>query len=220
MGKNLVWAWFLIFWTNRHPCKYISIKWDLGNFKFQLFFFFLNEAIHGMIKILKFKAELVSKMNIPFLRGNCTPNQKIACFVPYLKIIHTGKTKLHVPDTKRVTLVYLYHVNRCGSHKKLLIAKLDFVQVCGLSLNFYSNTLRKFYKFSDSRPTWASPTLQWRIDQSADNITGLKCAKECLILKYIITSRILADTGTSQYWWILEHFWFTNFTWKCDIYIL
>ena len=97
-------------------------------------------------------------------------------------------------NTKRVTLVYLYHVNRCGTHKKLSIAKLDFVQVCGLSLNYYSNTLRKFYKFSDSRPTWASPTLQWWIDQSADNITGLKCARECLILKYIIISRILGST--------------------------
>ena len=63
-------------------------------------------------------------------------------------------------NTKRVTLVYLYHVNRCGHYKKLSIAKLDFVQVCGLSLNFYNNTLRKFYKFSDSRKTWTSPTLQ------------------------------------------------------------
>ena len=54
---------------------------------------------------------------------------------------------------KRVTLVYLYHINRCGHHKKLLIAKLDFVQVCGLSLSFYNNTLRKFYKFSESRET-------------------------------------------------------------------
>ena len=65
-----------------------------------------------------------------------------------------------VIDTKRVTLVYLYHVNRCGHHKKLSIAKLDFIQVCGLSLNFYNKTLRKFYKFSDSRKTWTSPTLQ------------------------------------------------------------
>ena len=55
--------------------------------------------------------------------------------------------------TNRVTLVYLYHVNRCGHHKKLSIAKLDFVQVCELSLNFYNNTLREFYKFSDSRGT-------------------------------------------------------------------
>ena len=54
---------------------------------------------------------------------------------------------------KRVTLVYLYHVNRCGHHRKLSIAKMDFVQVCGLSLNFYNNTLRKFYKFCDSRET-------------------------------------------------------------------
>ena len=29
-----------------------------------------------------------------------------------------------------------------------------------------------------------------QIDQSADNITGLKCTKECLILKYISISRI------------------------------
>ena len=54
---------------------------------------------------------------------------------------------------KRVTLVYLYHVNRWDTHKKLSIAKLDSVQVCGLSLNFCNNTLRKFYKFSDSRQT-------------------------------------------------------------------
>ena len=62
--------------------------------------------------------------------------------------------------TKQVTLVYLYHVNRWDTHKKLSIAKLDFVQVCELSLNFYNNTLRKFYKFSDSQQTWTSPTLQ------------------------------------------------------------
>ena len=62
---------------------------------------------------------------------------------------------------KWVTLVYLYHVNRWDTHKKLSIAKLDFVQVCGPSLNFYNNnTLRKFYKFSDSRQTWTNPTLQ------------------------------------------------------------
>ena len=46
--------------------------------------------------------------------------------------------------TKRVTLVYLYHVNRRDTHKKLSIAKLDFVQVCELSLHFYNNTLHKF----------------------------------------------------------------------------
>ena len=43
--------------------------------------------------------------------------------------------------TKRVTLVYLYHVNRWDTHKKMLIAKLDFIQVCRLSLNFYNNKL-------------------------------------------------------------------------------
>ena len=60
---------------------------------------------------------------------------------------------IQVDLVQRVTLVYLYHVNRCGHHKKLSIAKLDFVQVCGLSLSFYNNTLRKFYKFSDSWET-------------------------------------------------------------------
>ena len=63
-------------------------------------------------------------------------------------------------NSKQVTFVYLYHVTRCGHHKKLSIAKLDFVQICGLSLHFYNNTLRKFYKFSDSRETLKSPTLQ------------------------------------------------------------
>ena len=52
--------------------------------------------------------------------------------------------------TKWVTLVYLYHVNIWDAHKKLSIAKLDFVQVCGLWLNFYNNSLRKFHKFRDS----------------------------------------------------------------------
>ena len=69
-------------------------------------------------------------------------------------------TLVSVGSIKLVTLVYLYHVNRWGTHKQLSIAKLDFVQVCWLSLNFYNNTLRKFYKFSDSRQTWTSPTLQ------------------------------------------------------------
>ena len=44
--------------------------------------------------------------------------------------------------------------------KMPFIAKLDFVQVCRLSLNVYNNTLRKFYKFSDSCQSWTSPTLQ------------------------------------------------------------
>ena len=28
------------------------------------------------------------------------------------------------------------------------------------------------------------------------------------------------DTETSQYCWILEHFWCTSIAWKCDIYVL
>ena len=53
-----------------------------------------------------------------------------------------------------------YRENRWDTHEKLSIVKFDFVQVCGLSLNFYNNTLRKFYKFSDSWQTWTSLTLQ------------------------------------------------------------
>ena len=51
---------------------------------------------------------------------------------------------------KRVTLVY-YHVNRWATNNKLSIVKLDFVQVCGLSLNFFNDTLRTFYKFKIQR---------------------------------------------------------------------
>ena len=104
------------------------------------------------------------------------------------------KQESYVPvqfgDTKRVTLVYLYHVNRCGHHKKLSIAKLDFVQVCGLSLNFYKNTLRKFYKFSDSRKTWSwtSPTLQsadWPISRQYHRPQVLKRVSYPEVYKYI-----------------------------------
>ena len=28
------------------------------------------------------------------------------------------------------------------------------------------------------------------------------------------------NTGTSQYFWILEHIWCTSIAWKCDIYVL
>ena len=90
--------------------------------------------------------------------------------------------------TKRVTLVYLHHVNRCGHHKKFLIAKLDFIQVCGLSLNFYNNTLRKFYKFSDSRKTWTSPTLQsadWPISRQYHRPQVRKTVSYPEVYKYI-----------------------------------
>ena len=85
--------------------------------------------------------------------------------------------------TKRVALVYLYHVNRCGHHKNLSIAKLDFVQVCGLSLNFYNNSV-SFTNLATVGKLEQVQLCNQLIDQSADNITGLKCAKECLILKY------------------------------------
>ena len=67
----------------------------------------------------------------------------------------------YIPGLNQVgdTLI-LYHVNRWGTDNKLSIAKLDFVQVCGLLLNFYNNTLRTFYKFSYSRQDWTCLTLQ------------------------------------------------------------
>ena len=49
-----------------------------------------------------------------------------------------------ISTTKRLTLVYLYHASHWDTHKKFSIAKVDFVQVRGLSLNFYNSILRKF----------------------------------------------------------------------------
>ena len=58
-------------------------------------------------------------------------------------------------DAKWKILIALYQVGdtriplprKSLEHpQKLSIAKLDFVQVCGLSLNFYNNTLHRFYK--------------------------------------------------------------------------
>ena len=59
------------------------------------------------------------------------------------------------------------------------IAKLDFVQVCVSFTN--SVTVGSLEQVQLCNP---------RIDQSADNIIGLKYAKEFLILKYISISRI------------------------------
>ena len=72
--------------------------------------------------------------------------------------------------------------------QKLSTAKLDFVQVCGLSLNFYNNTLCKFYKFSDSRKTWTSPTLQsadWPISRQYHRPQVLKRVSYPEVYKYI-----------------------------------
>ena len=85
------------------------------------------------------------------------------------------------PIIKQVTLVYLYHVNRCGHHKKMSIAKLDFVQVSGLSLNFYNNICVSFTNSATVERLEQVQLCNRLIDQSADNITGLKCAKECLM---------------------------------------
>ena len=75
------------------------------------------------------------------------------------------------------TLVYRYIVNRWDNGKKLLIARLDFVQVCGLSLNFCNNT---YVNFRNLATVGRFVQVQFYIrpvDQSAGNITGLKCAK-------------------------------------------
>ena len=54
----------------------------------------------------------------------------------------TNQKHYQAGDTRDV---YLYHINHWNTHKKFSIAKLDFIQVCrlSLSLNFYINTLRK-----------------------------------------------------------------------------
>ena len=55
-----------------------------------------------------------------------------------------------------------------------------------LSLNFYNNTCVSFTNSATVRRLEQVQLCNWRTDQSADNIyiTGLKYAKECLILKY------------------------------------
>ena len=61
---------------------------------------------------------------------------------------------------------------------------MDFVQVCRLLL--ISITIL-CVSFTNSATVGRLEQVQLcnrLIDQSADNITGLKCAKECLILKY------------------------------------
>ena len=78
--------------------------------------------------------------------------------------------------------------------KSVWTPKLDFVQVCGPSLNFYNKPLRNFTNSATVGRLEQVQLCNRLIDQSADNITGLKCAKECLILKYISISRILGYT--------------------------
>ena len=61
------------------------------------------------------------------------------------------------------------------------IAKLDFVQVCRLSLNVYNKTLRKF---TNSATVGSLEQVQlWnpRKNQSADNITGASNAQRSVL---------------------------------------
>ena len=86
---------------------------------------------------------------------------------------------------KRVTLVYLYHVNRCGHHKNCRLqsnwtlyksADCRWISTTKLCVSFTNSaTLRRLEQVQ---------LCNRLIDQSADNITGLKCAKECLIHRY------------------------------------
>ena len=88
------------------------------------------------------------------------------------------------------TRIPLLRINRCGHHKKLSIAKLDFVQVCGLSLSFYNNTLRKFYKFCDSRETNKSNfAIGWLTNQQT--ISPASNAQKSVLSWSISLSRIL-----------------------------
>ena len=86
--------------------------------------------------------------------------------------------------TKRVTLVYLYHVNCCGHHKNCWLqswtlyksADCRWISITIICVSFTNSA-------TDERLEQVQ-LCNRLIDQSADNITGLKCAKEFLILKY------------------------------------
>ena len=96
-----------------------------------------------------------------------SPSSSTQSFISYIPSLCCSSSEQFIPCFARSRAIssgwhsiYPYHVNCWGTNNKLSITKLDFVQVCRLSLNFYNNTLRTFYKFSDSRQNWTSLTLQ------------------------------------------------------------
>ena len=77
----------------------------------------------------------------------------------------------------------IYHINRWDTHKKLLqswtlykSADCRWISVAILCVSFTNSA-------TVGRLEQVQLCNRW-IDQSADNITGLKWAKECLILNY------------------------------------
>ena len=84
---------------------------------------------------------------------------------------------------KRVT-PYLYHVNRWDTHKKIVDSK---VGLCTSLRTVAVTILCVSFRFRNSATVSKLEQVQLcnrRIDQSADNITDLKCANEPVILKY------------------------------------
>ena len=73
------------------------------------------------------------------------------------RILHTCTTLI---ECKLCVLKTSHQTNKQLPSLDFHADRTHFVQVCRLSLNVYNNTLRKFYKFSDSRQSWTSPTLQ------------------------------------------------------------
>ena len=92
--------------------------------------------------------------------------------------------QFHVIFSYRATLVYLYYVNLWGTHKNCRLQSWTLYK--SADCRWISITIL-CVSFTNSATVDRLEQVQLcnrRIDQSADNITCLKCAKECLILKY------------------------------------
>ena len=97
--------------------------------------------------------------------------------------------------TKRVTLLHLYHVNCWDTHKKLSIAKLDFVQVCGLSLNFYNKLVLEIQRQSAdlNKSNFAIGGLT-----NQQTISPASNAQKSVLPLRISISRIIVTTGKNE----------------------
>ena len=99
--QSLGWTRLCSHWAGFCLCFFASL-FDLFVcvcfFVFLFFFKFFGQQIVFIISQKKKKYRESQKTTEPYfeiilypglLRGNCTPNQKLACFVLYFKIIHT-----------------------------------------------------------------------------------------------------------------------------------
>ena len=142
---------------------------------------FLDEMVVYMIKF-------VSSTPL-FVHGFVA---KSTCFLIYFMPFHKRydyikccELTLHaITIIKWVTLVYLYHVNRWDTTKNCRLQSWTLYK--SGDCRWISITIL-CVSFTNSATIGRLEQVQIcnrRIDHSVDNITGLKCAKECLILKY------------------------------------